>query len=197
MKPNIVILASGSGSNFQAIIDAIANGDLDARICRLIASRDGIGAVQKANYANIPVSIINRKTFISPDEYNVTLLNTLKNENPDLIVLAGFLQKIPETVITEFQNRILNIHPSLLPKYGGKGFFGLNVHRAVLENKEAISGCTVHIVNEEFDEGPILAQTTVEVFENDTVESLASRVLAAEHKLYPLTIKQFLANRNP
>lgn len=189
MKKRIVVLASGSGSNFQSIIDSIKSGFLGAEVARLIVNRDNIGAIVRAQKEGIPVDIITQNPLI---DFDKRLLKSLDNANPDLIVLAGFLVKLPHLVIDSYRGKIINIHPSLLPKYGGKGFYGMKVHNAVIADQQIISGCTIHLVTEEFDEGPILAQRTVPVHENDTAEELAKRVLLAEHQLLPETIKYLL-----
>lgn len=192
----ILVFASGSGSNFQSLIDSVKSGELDAQICGLIVNKLEIGAVAKANQAEIPVFYISEKEFSTYQEFELKLISTAKKVNADVIVLAGYMRKIPASLIKAYQGKILNIHPSLLPKFGGKGMYGSFVHKAVLEAKEIESGCTVHIVTEEFDEGPILAQAKVNVYETDTVEDLQKRVLAEEHKLYPKTVQEFLNPSN-
>lgn len=188
----IAVFASGSGSNFQAIIDAATQGNLPAQLCGLVASRESIGALQRAAQHNIPSAIISRKHFTNESDFAQALLMQLELWGADIIVLAGYLTKIPPQVIAKYRGRILNIHPSLLPKYGGQGFFGRHVHEAVIANQESISGCTVHIVDEEFDRGPILAQAEVPVYPDDTPELLAARILKEEHRIYPKTITEFL-----
>jgi phosphoribosylglycinamide formyltransferase 1 len=192
LKPSLVVLASGSGSNFQSIIEAVRAGTIHASIAGLIVSKTEIGAIEKAKNAGIETVVIKPGLVDSGLTFSESLLNQLAVWQPDLIILAGYLAKIPTEVISRYPNRILNIHPSLLPKYGGKGFYGINVHRAVIENLEKESGCTVHLVNEAFDEGPILAQSRVPVHPHDTAQSLAERVLVQEHSLYPLTIQNYL-----
>lgn len=189
---NIVVFASGSGSNFQSIIDAISSGNLDAIITGLITDRDGIKALDRARFHNIPYSILQPRNFKSSDEYETELSEVLESYHANILVLAGYLKKIPDLIIDTYRDRILNIHPSLLPKYGGKGFYGIKVHDAVINNKETESGCTVHIVNEVYDDGPILGQTTVPVLDNDTSADLAKRILVEEHKLYPQVISEYL-----
>lgn len=191
MTPKIAVLASGSGSNFQAIIDSIANGFLDAKICGLLTNKDGTGAIEKAKAAAVPYAVIKPSQY-SPDDFPHAILNQLLSWAPDLIVLAGYLVKLPSEIIQAYEGKIINIHPSLLPAYGGKGFYGMNVHEAVIRDKKRISGCTVHIVTEEFDEGPILAQKTVPVLPGDTPQTLAARVLKEEHTLLPETIKSLI-----
>lgn len=186
------MFASGSGSNFQAIIDSIEKGEIEAQVSGLIASRPGIGAIERAISHNIPHYILPDKR--SDNTFSKVLLSKLKEWNPDLIVLAGFLKKIPTEVIEKYRNKIINIHPSLLPKFGGKGFYGINVHKAVVDAGETESGCTVHFVNEHYDKGDIIKQTKVVVSDDDTPESLAQKVLKEEHKLLPNVIAEILNN---
>ncbi|MCG2589156.1 phosphoribosylglycinamide formyltransferase [Rhodohalobacter sulfatireducens] len=185
----LVIFASGSGTNMQAIIDEIESGKIRAEIAGLIVNKSEIKAIKRARKYNIPVSIITDK---DDETFSSKLNEQLSEWKPDLIVLAGFLKKIPDLIIKKYQNKIINIHPALLPKYGGKGFYGLNVHRAVLESGDKESGCTVHYVNEEYDKGPIISQEKVPVHSTDTPENLAKRVLKAEHKLLPSVIKKLI-----
>lgn len=185
---NIVVFASGSGTNFQAIIDAAEAGQIEGRIKGLITNKPGIQAIERARKHGIEHVVLSPSKFPNYDQYVQALLEQLKNWETDLITLAGYMIKIPAKVIAEYRNRIVNIHPSLLPKYGGKGLYGIRVHQAVIENRESISGCTVHFVTEEYDEGPVLAQSEIPVEEHDDASSLAKRILKAEHKLYPRVI---------
>ncbi len=189
---NIVVFASGSGSNFQSIIDAVESGNLSARITGLISNKPGTKALDRASSHNIPWVILSENDFGSYEEYSEILLAQLLEWDAQLLVLAGFLRKIPSNVIGAYQNRILNIHPSLLPKYGGKGFYGINVHRAVIKAGDVETGCTIHIVSENYDEGPILDQAKIPVLADDTPEKLAARVLQKEHILYPKVISDYL-----
>jgi phosphoribosylglycinamide formyltransferase 1 len=188
----LVIFASGSGSNFQAIIDAIESGYITAEIAGLVSNKEGIGAIERANNHKIPVAVISDSDY---DQFTSRLKQQLTDWNPDLIILAGFLKKIPDEIVRMYQNKIINIHPALLPKHGGKGFYGLRVHRAVLDAGDQESGCTVHYVNENYDEGDVIRQAKVPVHQTDTPESLAARILKAEHKLLPSVIKQII-NQN-
>ena len=188
---NIVVLASGSGSNFQAIIDAVESGEIsNAAIAGLVAGKPGIRAAERAKSAGIPVEVLERS--IPQDESNRQLEEYLEKWNPDLVVLAGYLKKIPDHIVRRYHNRIINIHPSLLPKYGGKGFYGSRVHSAVLEGGDPETGCTVHYVNEQYDRGDIIRQVRVPVKSGDTVESLSKRVLEKEHELLPEVINELL-----
>lgn len=192
---NIVVFASGSGSNFQAIIDAVISGEIPGTICGLLASRTGIRSIERAKENNIPVTVLTEKDFQSVDDYTSALLKALDKWKPDLIVLAGYMKKIPGQMIDLYENRIINIHPSLLPKYGGKGYYGLNVHKAVIANGEKESGCTVHIVTKEYDTGPVLDQTHVQVLPDDTPETLQQRILIQEHILLPKVIKKIFTQK--
>lgn len=185
---NLVFFASGSGTNFQSVIDAIDSGQLKAQITGLISNRADAGAIDRAKTHHIPAYVIDP----GQSDSEAQLLDLLSTLDPNLIVLAGYLKKIPTQVIKRYSGRIINIHPSLLPKYGGKGFYGMNVHRAVLENREKVSGCTVHFVDEIYDNGQIIEQQEVSVNENDTPESLAKKILQHEHRLLPETIRKLL-----
>ncbi|XWN37904.1 MAG: phosphoribosylglycinamide formyltransferase [Balneola sp.] len=189
---NLVVFASGSGSNFQSIIDAVSQGKLEADVVGLVCNNDSAFALERARKSGIPAFIISPDEFENESDYSKALLIKLKEWNADLLVLAGYLKKIPEVIIHSFDKRILNIHPSLLPKYGGKGFYGSKVHEAVIRNQESQSGCTVHIVTAEYDEGPVIGQSTVQVSESDNVASLAQKVLEEEHVLFPETIQKYL-----
>jgi formyltetrahydrofolate-dependent phosphoribosylglycinamide formyltransferase len=191
---NIVVFASGSGTNFQAIIDAVENGQIDGRIVGLITNKEGIQAIERAQKHNIAHRHLSPTDFSSHSDYVGALLQELNKWDAELIALAGYMTKIPSEVIKKYRNRIVNIHPSLLPKYGGKGFYGMNVHRAVLDNEEPESGCTVHFVTDEYDQGPILGQRKVPVKKSDDPETLAQRILKEEHKLFPKVIAE-LANQ--
>jgi len=185
----LVIFASGSGTNLQAIIDEIEAGEIPAKIAGLIVNKHGIKAIERAKKVDIPVSVITEK---DSELFELKLQRELSKWAPDLIILAGFLKKIPDSIIKEYKNKIINIHPALLPKFGGKGFYGINVHKAVLKSGVKQTGCTVHYVNEEYDKGPIIAQAKVPVYSSDTPEILAKRVLKKEHELLPKVIKKLI-----
>lgn len=189
---NLVFFASGSGTNFQSVIDAISTNKLSARITGLIASRAGIGAIDRAESHGIPWEVVSES---SPDREEKKITELLQKWSPDLIILAGYLKKIPVSVISKYPNAIINIHPSLLPKFGGKGFYGLRVHQAIIDERETLSGCTVHYVTEEYDEGEVIEQVEVPVLPDDTAYSLADRVLKAEHRLLPEVIAK-IVNKN-
>lgn len=185
---NLVFFASGSGTNFQSVIDAIESGQIEAQITGLVTNRPEAGAIKRAQKHGIPTFVIDSNA----SDFEQKLLDLLSELNPDLIVLAGYLKKIPTVIINTYSGRVINIHPSLLPKYGGKGYYGMNVHRAVIENKEDVSGCTVHFVDEIYDNGQIIKQIEVPVSSKDTPESLAEKILHREHELLPNTIHKLL-----
>ncbi|TDT71986.1 formyltetrahydrofolate-dependent phosphoribosylglycinamide formyltransferase [Hypnocyclicus thermotrophus] len=181
----IVVLISGSGSNLQSIIDAIEEKKLNAKIECVISDREAYG-IERAKKHNIKTYLFNRK------ELKKNLFNEIEkviSNDIDLIILAGFLSIVSSEFIKKWENKIINIHPSLLPKFGGKGMYGMNVHRAVVENKEIESGCTVHFVTNEIDGGEIIAQKKVPVYEKDTAEDVQKRVLEKEHELLVEAIK--------
>ena len=168
----LAVLASGNGTTLQAVIDAIKNKELNSKIKIVISNTEEAYALERAKEAKI-------KTYLLKD-YNDEneLYNVLKEADVDLVVLAGYLKLIPIKVIKEFT--IINTHPALLPKYGGKGMYGMNVHRAIVENKEKETGATLHFVYEEYDKGKIIAQTKVKVLKKDTAEDVSAKVQAAE-----------------
>ena len=184
-------MASGGGSNFKAIIDRIGEGDLEAQCKFLITNNGGCGAVSHAESYGIPVFHISGKTHPDMAAYEAAMLEVIDRYDIDLLILAGYMKALPVSLINRLPDRILNIHPSLLPKYGGKGFWGIHVHEAVIAANEKESGPTVHLVSEEIDKGRILAQTRVPVEEGDTPETLAARVLVQEHELYWRTIRDY------
>ncbi|WP_200754001.1 phosphoribosylglycinamide formyltransferase [Candidatus Chrysopegis kryptomonas] len=192
---NIAVFASGRGSNLMAILNAIKEGKLNAKISLVISNNSNAGALEIARANGIDALHISRKQFSSDEEYVQKILNELKSRNVELIVLAGYMKKIPSEIIKEYPNKILNIHPALLPAFGGQGMYGLNVHKAVIESGVKITGVTVHIVDEEYDHGPIVMQRAVEVRDDDTPETLAERVLKVEHEIYPQAIKLFVEGK--
>jgi len=187
----IGVMASGGGSNFKAIIDRIGAGDLEAQCKFLITNNAGCGAVNHAKEYGIPVHHISGKTHPEQAAYEAAMLEVLNKYDVDLLILAGYMKALPLCMLQRMPDRILNIHPSLLPKFGGKGFFGHHVHEAVLAAHETESGPTVHLVSEEIDCGRVLAQTKVPVMPDDTADTLAARVLVQEHALYWKTIKEY------
>jgi phosphoribosylglycinamide formyltransferase 1 len=192
---NIAVFASGRGSNFQAILNAIQNHVLPAHVCVVISNNSSAGALELALAHGIPALHLSRRQFATEDAFVEQLLGTLKQYNAGLLALAGYMKKLPPRIVQEYRNRILNIHPALLPSHGGPGMYGMHVHTAVLASGAAVSGATVHLVDEEYDRGPIVMQKTVPVKPGDTPELLAERVLAIEHEIYPLALKAFVEGR--
>jgi len=188
---NIAVFASGRGSNFQAILNAINEGRLPARVTLLLSNNSNAGALELARTQNIPAIHFSQKQCSSEESYVEQLLELLVRHNVDLIALAGYMKRIPVQVIGQFRNRILNIHPALLPAFGGSGMFGIHVHEAVLASGTKITGATVHIVDEEYDRGPIVMQKALEILNDDTPQSLAARVLPLEHEIYPKALAAF------
>ena len=185
---NIGFFASHNGSNMQAVIDACKDGCLDANPSIVISNNGNAGAVKRAKKENIPYYIFNTSTYFSSVDLDSAMLNTLLQHEVELIILAGYMKKIGEKILRHYKGRLINIHPSLLPKYGGKGMYGTHVHEAVLKAGEKETGITIHIVDEEYDTGPIIAQTPISVTDDDTVDSLSKRVLEREHRFLVETI---------
>ncbi|HKJ01907.1 MAG TPA: phosphoribosylglycinamide formyltransferase [Longimicrobiales bacterium] len=179
------VFASGGGSNLQALLDHRA-ADPPWQVGLLVSDRPGAGALARAQAARVPHRVISTKGRTSDDVAAETLA-ALAHHGVQVVYLAGYLKLLPAPVVQAFSGRILNIHPALLPAFGGKGMWGMHVHQAVLASGARLSGPTVHLVDEEYDRGRILAQWPVPVLPGDTPESLASRVLAVEHRLYPMT----------
>lgn len=189
-KLNIGLLASGNGSNVEAILNSIKSGELSAQPCFVMSNNSKAPVKERAMDNAVPFYHISSKTHTEEDGPAFALIDLIEKYNVDLLVLAGYMKKLPEEVIHHMKGRITNIHPSLLPKYGGKGMYGMKIHRAVIEAGETESGATVHQVTEEYDEGQILGRCRVEVEENDTEEVLAEKVLRCEHKIYPMILQK-------
>ena len=189
-KKKIAVLVSGSGSNLQSIIDNVENGNLNCEITYVIADRECYG-LQRAEKYGIETLLLDRK-IIDNKLANEIIDSTLERCKTDYIVLAGYLSILTEKFIKKWDKRVINIHPSLLPKFGGKGMYGIKVHEAVIKAGEKESGCTVHFVNNEIDAGEIITNVKVPVLEDDTPETLQKRVLEQEHKLLIKGIKKIL-----
>jgi phosphoribosylglycinamide formyltransferase-1 len=190
-KFRVAILVSGGGSNMEALIQAQRAGRLPSgEIAVVISSRPDAGAIGKAQRLGIEIVVIPSRSA-SDDQYQAAILKVLHEKKIDIVCLAGYLKKVGASIVNEYAGRILNIHPALLPKYGGAGMYGHHVHEAVLKACEVESGCTVHLVDNEFDHGRILAQSRVPVKPGDTPKSLAERILVEEHRLYPIVLAQF------
>jgi phosphoribosylglycinamide formyltransferase-1 len=194
-KLNLVVLASGGGTNLQSIIDNIQAGKLNAQIKAIISNNSKAFCLERARKHNIPAIHLSHKMFDTKEQFDQKLISTLKENEADLVILAGYMKILSPTVVRAYRNKILNIHPGLLPHFGGKGMYGIHVHEAVLKSGMKISGVTVHLVDEIYDHGPIIMQRCVPVEDNDTPESLAERVLKVEHQLYSEAIQLFAEDK--
>ena len=188
MNRRLGVLVSGRGSNLQAIIDAIASGQLDASIAVVISNRPGAMGLTRALAAGLPTEVLDHKLFGSRREYDLALAALLQRYDVELVCLAGFMRLLGPEFVDAFPNAVLNVHPSLLP-----AFPGVNAQGQALEHGVKVAGCTVHVVTAELDAGPIIAQSAVPVLPADTVETLSARILVQEHRLYPEAIGLVLA----
>ena len=185
---NIAIFASGSGTNAECIANYFAKNP-EISIQLILTNKKDAGVLKRAEKFNIPTVVFNRSTFYSTSE----IIDKLEENNIDLIVLAGFLWLVPENILLKYYNRIVNIHPALLPDFGGKGMYGHHVHEAVIESGEKNSGISIHFVNEKYDDGQIIFQKEIDLNQNETPDSLASRIHELEYKYYPRVIEEIVA----
>lgn len=188
----IIIFASGSGTNTQNIIEYFQQNKI-AKVVLVLSNKEDAKVLERANTLNIPFLSFTKADLCTSNK----VLDVLKKEIPDLIVLAGFLLKLPENILQAYPNKVINIHPALLPKYGGKGMYGSFVHESVLANNEAETGITIHYVNENYDEGAIIFQKSVFLTEGDTPETVASKVHKLEYKYFPKIIERVLFSDTP
>jgi phosphoribosylglycinamide formyltransferase-1 len=191
----IGFFSSHGGSNMQAIINACKEGNLNGEPCVVISNNSDSEALLRAKSQGIPYYCRSQKAFLDLEELDMEMLNILRKHSVNIIVLVGYMKKIGPKVLKEYKGRILNIHPALLPKYGGKGMYGARVHEAVIANKERVTGVTVHIIDEEYDNGPIINQCEVPVYEDDTPDMLANRVLKKEHEIFVDTLQKISDGR--
>ena len=196
-KMKVVVLVSGGGTNLQAIIDRVADGTLDnVVIAGVISNNPGVFALERAARAGIPAYVVSPKDFTDRGAFNLALKERVDSLGADLVVLAGCLVRIPEALVDAYPNRIINIHPALIPAFSGAGFYGLHVHEAALARGVKISGATVHFVSQDLDAGPILLQKAVAVLPDDTPKSLQQRIMEeAEWKLLPEAIRLIAEGR--
>jgi phosphoribosylglycinamide formyltransferase-1 len=185
---NIIIFASGSGTNAEKIINYFNLSNF-AKVSYVVSNKSDAYVLKRAELLNVNTIFFQKKDF-----YESKVLNFLLNAKPDLIVLSGFLLLLPANIVSAFPKRIINIHPALLPKYGGKGMYGDNVHKSAIENHDLESGITIHYVNEKYDEGDIIFQKNCPVFSNDTLETLAARIHALEYEFFSKIIEKVLKN---
>lgn len=184
MSMHCAVFASGSGSNFQALLDRKGSGDLHINFELLISNNSKAGAFEKARKSGVPAIHLPPSNFESEILYTQKLITILEDHKIELIILAGYMKKLPSEVVNKYRNRIVNIHPGLLPAFGGKGMYGSKVHQAVIEYGAKVTGITVHFVDEEYDHGPIILQEIIRVNDTDDFHSLAERVLTVEHANY-------------
>lgn len=191
-KPStsIVILISGGGTNLQAIIDAIGNGQLNATVAAVISNKADAGGLQRATEAGIHTCVVDNKAFASRELFDERLLLEINAFQPDLVVLAGFMRILSAEFVSALKGKLINIHPSLLPRYKG-----INTHQRILNAQDKIHGCSIHFVTEELDGGPVIAQTEIPVYTDDNQDTLASRVQKEEHLLYPLCIEWIISKK--
>jgi len=188
-KIRVAVFISGGGTNLQSLIDSSQAEGFPAEIAFVLSSNEDAYGLERARKHSIPTGVIRRKDFESSDEFSNAIMDALEAHRIDVICLAGYMKLIPAKVIRHFRDRILNIHPALLPKFGGKGMYGMRVHGAVIAAGETESGPTAHLVDEIYDHGDIVMQMRVPVLPGDTPEDLQKRVLEAEHKLYPEALR--------
>lgn len=187
---SIVVLISGSGSNLQAIIDACSSGFIPGKISAVIANKASAYGLVRASDAGITTQVLSHKTYASRDHYDEALIDAIDQHQPDLVVLAGFMRILTPAFVQHYAGRLLNIHPSLLPKYQG-----LNTHQRAIDAGDSEHGCSVHFVTEQLDGGPVILQAKVPLFSDDDATTLAERVHEQEHRIYPLVVRWFCQNR--
>jgi formyltetrahydrofolate-dependent phosphoribosylglycinamide formyltransferase len=189
----LAVLLSGSGTTLQNLLDRCADGRLQARVAVVVSSRADALGLERARRAGVPAHVVERKACASRSEFSRRILDHARAAGVDLVCMGGFLQLLE--VPDDFRNKVMNIHPALLPAFGGKGYHGLHVHQAVLQAGVKVTGCTVHFADNEYDHGPIILQRPVAVLDDDTPESLAARVFEQECQAYPEAIRLFAAGR--
>lgn len=192
---NIAVFISGGGTNLQAIIDAVKENKINGKIKLVFSNRKNAYGLIRAQNESIDTFYLNRKKFFSNEEYDKRILEELERRNIDLIVLAGYLNILSSKFVSKYSNRIINIHPSLIPSFCGDGFYGENVHKAVIKSGVKFTGATTHFVDENVDTGAIILQDVVPVYINDDFETVAKRVLEIEHKILVKTVKAFCDNK--
>lgn len=194
MNPiRLAVLLSGNGTTLQNFLDQIADGALNARIVQVISSRADAFGLERARRAGLPTAVVARAEFDSPQKFSERHFDLIRKSGADLVCLAGYLHLLP--IPEDFRHRVMNIHPALLPAFGGRGMYGRRVHEAVLHYGAKVSGCTVHFADDEYDHGPIIVQRAIAVHEDDTPETLAFRVFEQECQAYPEAIRLFAEQR--
>jgi phosphoribosylglycinamide formyltransferase-1 len=191
----LAVFASGGGTNFQAILDAIDRGDLPATPACCVSNTPSAGALDRAEHHDVPTAVVDPGAYDDAPAFGRALLDVLESHDVTFVALAGYMIKVPPAVVEAYRGRMTNVHPALLPAFGGQGMYGMHVHRAVLDYGVHWSGVTIHLVDEEYDHGPVVLQEPVPVYADDTPEALADRVQAVEHRLYPYALRLFAEDR--
>ena len=193
---NIAVFGSGAGSNFQAILAAVQQGDIPGtRISLVLSNNSGAGILGIARASGLPAVHLSQKQYPDERSFARAVLSTLEAHGVNLVVLAGYMKRVPPEVVAAYRGRMVNIHPALLPRHGGEGMYGMRVHEAVIRAGEKVSGATVHFVDEEYDHGAVVLQRTVPVLPGDTPATLAARVLETEHAIYPEALRLIALGR--
>ena len=191
-----LVSGAGRGSNLAALLEACAAGQIPGRVALVIGTRRDAPALERAQSAGAAISVVSPRKYEDDETgYAAALLRVLEKQEIGLICLAGYMRRLPPPVVAAYAGRVMNIHPALLPLFGGRGMYGENVHRAVLESGMKVSGCTVHFVDNDYDTGPIIAQRTVPTLDSDTPQTLAARVLEQEHQAYAEAVRWFAEGR--
>lgn len=195
IRIGILVSGVGRGSNMQSIIDGCVSGHINGSVVLVVGIKDDAPAMERARSAGISTVVVSPKVYTDPLDHDKQMLKVLQDSNIDLVCLAGYMRLLGPECVKAFHNRIMNIHPALLPSFCGEGMFGHHVHEAVINRGAKVSGATIHFVDEKYDTGPIIAQGIVAVKDDDTPETLAARVLQIEHKIYPDAVALFSQNR--
>jgi phosphoribosylglycinamide formyltransferase-1 len=191
----LAVFASGGGTNFQALLDVIDRGTLPAEPVCCVSNTPGAGALDRAERADVPTAVVPPSDYDNPRAFGEALLDVLTAHDASFVALAGYMIKVPTNVVDTYRGRMTNVHPALLPAFGGQGMYGMHVHEAVIEYGAHWSGVTVHLVDEEYDHGPIVLQEPVPVYPDDTPQALADRIKTVEHRLYPEALRLFAQGR--
>ena len=191
----LAVFASGSGTNFQALLDATSQGRLPAEPVCCVSDTPEAGALDRARRADVPTAVVQPADHSGPASFGQALLDVLEAHQSTFVALAGYMMKVPPAVVAAYRGRMTNLHPALLPAFGGQGMYGMHVHEAVIEYGVHWSGVTVHLVDEEYDHGPIVLQEPVPVYADDTPQTLADRIKTVEHRLYPEALRLFAEGR--
>lgn len=191
----LAVFASGGGTNFQALLDTISRGELPATPVCCVSDTPDAGALDRAKRHDVPTAVVEPGNFDSRAAFGHAILDVLGSHDVTFVALAGYMMKIPSNVVAKYRGRMTNVHPALLPAFGGKGMYGMHVHEAVLEYGVHWSGVTVHLVDEEYDHGPIVLQEPVPVYADDSPQTLADRIKSVEHRLYPEAVRLFAEDR--